>query len=49
MEATSGAFRKIKNESVNMEFKQGVVVKRASSSSYDKISPQNATIDLVSR
>ena len=46
-----GASRKIKNESVKfMEGKQGgVVVKRASSSSYDKISPQNATIDLVSR
>ena len=39
-----GAFRKIKNESVNMEFKQGVVVKRASSS--HKIS-SNAIIDLV--
>ena len=39
-----GASRKIKNESVNMEFKQGVVVKRASSS--HKIS-SNAIIDLV--
>ena len=42
MEATSGAFRKIKNDSVYMEFKQGV--KRASSS--HKVS-SNAVIDLV--